>query len=495
MLTKFRLEVLKFTSGTKDIPVISAISSGLYPLLYYYDSNFTLVNSWPQFIFFIGLFLILPIVVFYAVYFLCLKINFLKSFRKFIIPIMNFSYFSFLIVICTSGIKKGILGIVLLIAVLLGLVFYKYFKKIVVIQFLLAGIVFAKLVPDVYKHVTYSNSWMAQPDHIEQTTFKKKPNIYFIQPDGYANFSELKRGYYNFDNSKFEYFLKNNSFKLYDYRSNYVSTLSSNSSLFAMKHHYYNNTSVKAKELYNARQIIVGKNPVISILKNNNYKTFLILERSYLLVNRPEVYYDYCNINRNEISFLARGFEVHKDIMKDLSEVMDKNTSTNNFYFINKMDPSHVSVNKNESKGIEGERKVYLEALEQTNSWLKKTIDLINEKDKNSLIIIAADHGGYVGLNYSLENRIKQTNRDIIYSIFTSALAIKWPQEAPHYDSELKTPVNLFRVLFTYLSENENYLMSLQDNKSYSLIFEGAPFGVYEYIDEKGEKVFSRIKE
>ena len=48
------------------------------------------------------------------------------------------------------------------------------------------------------------------------------------------------------------------------------------------------------------------------------------------------------------------------------------------------------------------------------------------------------------------------------------------------------------RGLFSFLSDNEIYLDHLQDNKSYAIIHEGAPLGVYEYIDEKGNTVFKK---
>ena len=50
--------------------------------------------------------------------------------------------------------------------------------------------------------------------------------------------------------------------------------------MFAMKYHLYYNYKIGVNELYNSRSIIAGDNPVISILKKNNYKTFLILEKS-----------------------------------------------------------------------------------------------------------------------------------------------------------------------------------------------------------------------
>lgn len=495
-MLKLRRYIIDFIGSKKQHPIIAAIATGLYPLLYYYNSNFTLVNSWSQFVFFLFSFIVVPVILFSLFYVFFKKFDKKKKYISYVIPVLNITIFVFFVILSTYGLESKVLILSLIIALAIAFVIYKHINKLIIFQYLLAILSLVKLLPDFYTYIVYSDKWMNQPDDIEEVLFKKKPNIYIIQPDGYANFSELKRGYYNYDNNDFETFLRNEEFKLYDnYRSNYVSTLSSNSSMFAMKHHYYNNTSSNKKELYNTREIIAGKNPVISILKNNNYKNFLLLERPYLIVNRPKIHYDYCNINFNEISPIARGFEINKNVISELDYLISSNTSTNNFYFVSIMIPSHISVNKNESKGVMKERTNYLKDLDKSNKSLKEVINIIKEKDKSSLIVIVADHGGYVGLNYSLESGVKQTERDLIYSIFTSALAIKWPDEAPPFDNKLNTSVNLFRILFSYLSDNKSYLNYLENDKSYTIIREGAPFGVYEYIDEDGKVVFNEYKD
>lgn len=492
---KLRALIINFLERNKHYPIIAAIAAGLYPLLYYYNSNFTLINSWSQFTFFLICFILLPCIVFYFSFALTKKFDKKKTYIEYIIPLLNFTAFVFFMLLCTYGFKNKLLLLCLLVPVFLAIILKKHLNKIIVFQYLLAVFVFFKLIPDLYKVLSYSSKWQDQPDNIERVLFKKKPNIYIIQPDGYANFSELKKGYYNYDNTNFERFLKAENFKLYNnYRSNYRSTLSSNSSMFSMKHHYYNNTTSSSKELYNTREVIVGDNPVISILKNNGYKSFLLLERPYLLVNRPKVYYDYCNIDFKEISYLARGFEIEKNVIKELDHKITENDGNSNFYFIGLMRPSHISVNKNESLGVNKERAKYLKDLEKANQSLKEIINLIKEKDKNSLVVIVADHGGFIGLNYTQETTIKQTDRDIIYSIYTSALAIKWPDDAPYFDDKLNTSVNLFRILFSYLGENESYLNFLQEDESFAIIKGGAPSGLYKYIDNKGTIVFEQYK-
>jgi len=493
-IKKIRTGILSFVNNDKEYPVIAAISAGLYPLLYYYNSNFTLVNSWSQLLFFILTYLLIPIGVF-SLLFVIFKRNLrLKQISKYVLPILNFTGFVFLIVISTYGFKWKVLAISLIIAIILAILFQKHFKKVIVFQLLMTLIVASKLVPDLYRHLTYSSKWMDLSDDIESVEFKTKPNVYVIQPDGYASFSELKKKTYNFDNSNFEQFLVGNGFKLYnDFRSNYTTTLSSNSSMFAMKHHYYNSNKNKSNELYNTRKTILGDNPVVSIFKNNKYKTFLLLDISYLLVNRSPVLYDYCNIDYNEVPYLDRGFSVKKDPLIDLKQVIESNTETNNFFFIERMLPMHITNDYNDSKGIKGERQLYLAQLKKANDWLTDMVNLISKKDKNGIIIIAADHGGFVGMESTQESSIKQMGDGLVTSAFSTAMAIKWPENnAPDFDANLKTNVNLFRVLFSYLADNTSYLETLEVDKSYTIIKDGAPVGIYEVINENGEVVFNK---
>src|SRR5690606_17431032 len=193
------------------------------------------------------------------------------------------------------------------IAVLLTVLLRKFFKKIIVFQLILAVIGLFTLTPVVLKQLNYSKEWIKQPDNIEAATFKKKPNIYYIQPDGYANFSELKKDSYNIENEEFENFLKENNFKDYpNFRSNYAATLPTNSAVFMMKHHYYNNGS-DFTETIDARNVIVSDNSVLRILKTNGYRTFFLTEQPYFLTNKPKMGYDFCNFSSKEINFVTTG--------------------------------------------------------------------------------------------------------------------------------------------------------------------------------------------
>ncbi len=342
--------------------------------------------------------------------------------------------------------------------------------------------------------MNYSSAWTQQPDDIESVIFQKTPNIYYMQPDGYVNFSELEKGFYNLDNSVFESYLVENKFKNYpDFRSNYLTTLTSNSATFMMKHHYYNNGK-DYSEMLNARKNIISENAVLSVFKNNGYKTHFITEHPYLMVNRPKIGFSYTNFTYHDIPYITTGFNVEREIYPDLERAIASKSEEGNFFFIEFFEPSHVSSTKSASKGKSIERERWLEKREVANTKIIKMVDLIVEKDPDALIMIMADHGGFVGLDYTEEISKQTSDRDVIYSAFGSMLSIRWPNaEVPIMDSNLKSCVNVFRVLFSYLSNDQKYLEHLQEDRSYVILKEDAPKGIYEYIDENGHITSKKI--
>ncbi|WP_298902668.1 hypothetical protein [uncultured Psychroserpens sp.] len=491
-----RKYILEFIDNKKEYPILTFIAACLFPLLHYFNTHFYIVSSFKHLLFFTGIFLILPTMVFYAINQIIRKTSVFSAYHKFVLPLISFGLFAILIVLITVGIKKKLLLLVFVIAALLAILMYKSLKKVVVIQYILAIISFSILVSKCIERNTSSYKWVEQPDKIESVIFKKTPNIYVIQADGYPSFNEINKGYYNFDNSTFNSFLRSQEFKLYgDYRSNYESTLYSNSSLLAMKHHYYKVSSNAENETYDFGKVIIESNPVLTILKNNNYKTHLLIQEPYFVLGKSNLGFDYSNIMNEDVSYFSNGFDMNKDIKSDLMTLINANGASNNFYFIEKIKPWHVASSKSYSKGKKEERYLYLERLKEVNTWLTDVVSSIHEGDANSLVIIVADHGGYVGFDYQTQSRAKTLDRDLLYSVFGSALAVKWPNgDIPKYDNKIKTSVNLFRVLFSYLSDNEAYLDHLQDDKSYLIIEEKTPFGVYEVIDNEGNISFEKHK-
>lgn len=491
MFSKLRKYIEAFVANSKEYPIVFAIAAGLYSFIYVYHSNFMLVNSAFQFVIIFCAYILVPIVVFVISWQLIKRLKFLNKLQQYALPILNATFFGFYFIGRIYGFHERKIILAYLIGfTLLAILLRKQYKKIVVMQFIMAFVAFVCLLPTIYRFITNSDDWQTQPDAIVKTKFNKFPNIYVIQPDGYVNFTELAKDPYNFDNEEFEYYLKKKKFKLYNnFRSNYTSTVLSNSSMFAMKHHY------KGKQLFGAREVIAGNNPVIETLKNNDYQTFLFIENPYLLLNRPTIQYDSCNFAMNEVPWFGIGaFGIQKKLIDPLEENIRNNRGKRNFYFIEKIAPGHITTFKNQAQSLDVERKNYLEQVKEANQWLQYITQVIVKNDPNSLIVIAADHGGYVGLNYTKELFEKQTDKKLIYSGFSAALAIKWPDNvAPAYDTKLKTPVNLFRTIFTYLSDNPKLLDNLQPDTSHAIIYKNAPTGVYEYIDGDGNIVFKKV--
>ncbi len=482
-----------FLNDNKAYPLLTAIAAGLYPLLFYYTNNFKMINSWGHLGFFASLFLLAPLVIFFVAHIVS-KGAIFKKYKDFVLPFLNFFFFAFYLNIALYGGFSWLRTLVVFaIAVLLTVLLRKYLKKIIIFQLILAFIGVFTLTPVVIKQLNYSKEWMKQPDSIESAVFKKKPNIYFIQPDGYVNFSELGKGHYNIENKDFENYLEENNFKTYpNFRSNYAATLPTNSSVFMMKHHYYNN-GFDFTETIDARNVIVSDNSVLRILKNNGYRTFFITEQPYFLTNKPELGYDFCNFSLKEIKFLTKGIGDPKDVIAPFNTYLEKYPEGPNFFFVEIFNPGHITNTIKDSKGVEGERAHYIEGVKESNKKLTQLTESILTNDPEALIIIMADHGGFVGMTNTHESYAKNTDRDFVNSIFSAILAIHWPNgEAPEFDGKFKTPVNLFRILVSYLSENPSYLSNLQPDKSYIPINFDAPRGIYEYLDDEGNVVFKK---
>jgi len=482
-----------FFEKDKLFPIITAIAAGLYPLLFYYTHNYKLINSWGHFGYFVSIFILVPIAVFFTAHKVS-KVKFFKKLQPFALPFLNFSFFFFFLNIALyAGFSWLRTFIVFGIALLLTFIFRKHFKKIIAFQFILAVIGIFTLTPVIIKQLNYSKEWMRQPDGIETAVFKKKPNIYFIQPDGYVNFSEMKKGKYNIENTAFETFLTENNFKNYpDFRSNYGATLPSNSATFMMKHHYYNNGS-DFTETIDARNVIITENSVLKVLKHNDYRTFFLTEQPYLLINKPKMGYDFSNFSLKEIEFITKGIGEPRDVIKPFRNYLETNMEGPNFFFVEIFNPGHIINREVESKGIEVEREHYIESLKEAHKKLTALTKTILKKDPEALIVIMADHGGFVGMKSMEDSYTKSTDPAIVNSIFSSILAIHWPKgEAPEFDDKLKTSVNLFRILTSYLSENDLYLANLQPDESYIIIYYGATQGTYQYLDGEGNVVFKK---
>lgn len=487
MLSKWRGKLQSWIEAGKDVPVLAGVSIGFYMLLFYYSRNFALANSWQQFFAFAGYYVLLPAIFFWLGYKLVAWLTppLTKNFL-FTGMVAVFTFFAYQMSV--YGFSRLRFGLICIAALVLSFWTKKYYKFLIVLFFGMSLFNIGPLIKIVTLKIANNNNWQQQPDHIEKAVFKSKPNIYYIQPDGYTNEENLNGSTYNFDNSGFISYLSSKGFKVYDdYHSNYYSTLTSNSSAFAMKHHYLQDDV----ELYSARDVIIGDNAVLRTLKNNGYKTSFISEKLYLLMNRPKSGYDLMNFDYSEIPYIKDGWFINKDALADLKQQIGKNGKSGNFYFIEKLTPNHIRIYDAAEGDAAAETKLYLEALKTTNVWLKETVDFIEKNDPDALIIIAADHGGFCGFTHTHATLEKTTDPLLVKSIFGAHLSIKWNNPGfEKYDDGLKSTVNLFRVVFSYLADDGSLLNNLQDNSSYISLEK--PSGIYRYINNDGKVVFEK---
>ena len=489
-------KILRYFENYESHAPLTLFIFGLYPFFHYYNNNISEATSWQQLLFISLLCFGLPQLLLLIMPYV-LKIDFLKPLKRHGLAILcGIVFFGLIGFFMFFPNKKKIL-LLIIIGSILGWFLSKHLKKIIVIQLILVLISMVSILPKLTFHLQQDNAtWATLSDEELQTKLTIRPNIFVIQPDGYVNFSEIDKPPYNFNNSEFKSWLDSKGFTHYNkFRSNYYSTYTSNSSMFAMRHHYYSNTDMVTRKTHKANEAIVGKyNNVLNILRPNDYKNYLIIDNSYFLIDREPMEYDHCNINSDFISYHRSGVLHDVDILKDFNKALDTLTSDRNFFFVEKTIPGHIRHKKSISKGKEEERLLYLEELKKANEWLIALVNKIIEYDDSALIVIVADHGGYVGLEYTMEATERKLDKQEALSSFSSILSIKWPEAIKHDSLTFKSNVNLFRNLFYALSENEQLKDNLKENSSYLPLQVNGNTDVYQYFDDKGNYVFEQVQ-
>lgn len=471
-----------------------ALAAGLYPLIHYYNGNFDIADTLYQFAFLLGLCLLLPLILLVLTSYL-VKLSFLKFLRKNYKLGVNLVLFFGLLCLLIFHPSKPIFGLILLGAGLLSFLLYKHLAKVLLLQFILAVIALITFVPRAFFMLSYDDSWTEVADNITSAVFKSHPNIYVIQPDGYVNFDELRKPPYDNQNYGFQRWLERSDFVNYsNFRSNYYSTLTSNASMFAMKHHYYQNTFKGNLKTYRSQDVIVGENTVLNILKANGYERNLLTDNSFFLVNRKLKSYEYCNVPQEKLLPYDTGGVKGIDIVTDFEARLKLNPEAPQFYFIEKTTPSHISYTTSASLGIEGEKEAYFKRLKRAHGWLGDLIRLIQQYDPDGMVVIVADHGGYVGLTSVKEVEQRQLNELETISTFSSLLSIKWPNNEVPEHLEFRSNVNLFRNIFSYLADEPAYLTNYEEDGSYLPLYDGWNASYYRCLDDTGTFGYEKLE-
>ncbi|WP_157717129.1 hypothetical protein [Formosa sp. Hel1_31_208] len=479
----------KFLKSNKDYPLVSGCICGIYAFLFYYSNNFSAIYSVAHFFYFLMVFVLLPMLVFGVLYYAFGRHHILKNYRRHLLLVLIITG----IVILLSqavflSLKIKLILVAFIVSVLIAIKFFNHYKKILVMIMVVTLIPLGKCLIHVYEHLG-ALAWKTLPDDIESISLKHKPNIYIIQPDGYVSKPTLEHRPYNHQSDLYDW-LSQNNFKVYDdFRSNYPASLASNASMFAMKQHYFGHMIGPTFELPKARSVISGNNPVLSILKRNEYHTSFIVQDEYFQQNRDDLVYDYYNISHTEIPFFSNDNNVKKVVFDDLKTAMSIQTEQPKFYFIEKLLPHHIHFKKT----VEADRESYVKLIDSVNVWLKKTISYIEQKDESALIVVLADHGGWLGVS-SYNDMFSTKDEEDMNSIYSTIAAIKWNGYLYNdVDAHLKSNVNLFRVLFSALSENKALLKHMEDDSSYNLSNASQFYNsVNQVYDTNGNLVFNK---
>lgn len=447
-------------------PLLTGLICGFYPMVFYCSNNFWAVNSWKHLGFFLLFFIGIPIAIF-SILSLVFKLS--HKFSRYKSPVL---FVTIVMTVATLmswamylDFKKKMLVALLIVSVIAAWKLHSHYKKLLVIVLLMSIIPTVNCIIKLVEQ-QLPMDWTALPDSIGEAKFKKTPNIYMIQPDGYAGQDMMESELYHFDNPMYDW-LKSEDFKVYkNFRSNYPASLTSNSSMFAMKQHHFGKALFPSIEMPLARDVLAGNNNVIQIFKQNGYSNFFIVQDDYFQQNLPDQHYDYYNIDANKIPYFSDGKNLEADVFEDLKAAMDTvKTEGPRFFFVERLLPHHIHF----AASKEEERDTYIEKIKEVNGWLKNTVEYISEKDPNAIIIVLADHGGWVGLG-SYPEMFSTRDRGQIKSIYSTLAAIKWNGNLKEgFDDKLRSNVNVFRVLFSVLSENPEYLKYMEDNSSYNL--------------------------
>jgi hypothetical protein len=483
--------LLKYLSSDGHLWWTVTVIPGIYSILYLYTNNFTLVNSWYQWIGFILLFIALPVV---AILILDLV------FKKWLPAHRAKLYWSYLFInfsiilswsIYLGWRWKGLI-LVAVISIITSFFLAQHYKKFVLLLGLMTCFAVFYFGFFYVERVASWKDWTST-QKFESFVFKKKPNIYLIQPDGFVAKKAAINSLYQWEKGSFYDQLERKGLEInYDYRSNYPTTLSSNTALFTGQHHYFDRGNMEG-ELFHARDIIMGENAALNTLKSNGYTLNAILEHSYLLLNHPETVYDHLNVKDEDLHVMP-DYQLYKDVEKDLYQLMEQNKSEPQFYFVEILQPGHIPAVASAKDGIEKGRTDYLKSLNTVTTILLNMVNSIIKKDPEAIIIIAADHGGFVGFKTTAQAyEAPTTDLELKQSLFNALFAIKAPSDFRTYQENIKSSVGVFPNLFSYLASQPLPIDSL-DNSSYIFIKKVNARGVYKYYNTDGKPVTEKLQ-
>lgn len=332
----------------------------------------------------------------------------------------------------------------------------------------------------------------------DRVVFQRKPNVYFILPDGYTSQEALER-IFKMDNSGFYNRLRSSGYRIYHPAfASYHATMYTLTSLFAMRHHYFKSAAALL-DMAGGRELIGGKtyNPVVEIFRNNGYFLQYLSEASGLFTRIGAVDYVFPETHAvdglgifkspllNRVAHRLKRMST-KPITKQsyLEKIQERFIAAARderpyFSFVHLPDPNHSSINASSQYLAKFRSGKYARKIGIANKTLLALVETIQKHDPGGLVIIAGDHGawGYRGAWRDKDNprpfqevlREKGIPQSLMsLDLFGILLAIKFPPDYDgRYDSRIKSTVNLFRYVFSYLCGNDQLLGDKAEDSSY----------------------------
>lgn len=348
-----------------------------------------------------------------------------------------------------------------LASVLVAIIHYKRLQSLTI----LASILITASVFQVrIQSISNSKSDLAQPNKQNQASiinrlsaipsFKSKPDVYFLVYDSYVHENQLSQ--YGIKNSDQIAFLKSLGFTIYpNTYAAFPATLGSISRVLDMS--------------LNPQEPIAGNNLVNATFQREGYKTNLVLSSYFFENMKDKPAYDFVypkpqqRSGLDSIYFGIRAGEFKPQfVFEDTDyfsftskkrEIFKGNTSSPKFLYTHSRYPGH---SQNSGRCLPNETSLYAKRLELANKEMRTDISDILESNRDSVIIIAGDHGpSLTGDCYALADRPSSevTSFDILdrYGVF---LAIRWPQGITSR-SEPRFLPNIFFEITDSLSDGQ----------------------------------------
>jgi hypothetical protein len=195
------------------------------------------------------------------------------------------------------------------------------------------------------------------------------------------------------------------------------------------------------------------------------------------------------NITLNEQSNVVKEDKLFAELVK---QVQMSKSNKPVFRFIYWIGASHVPIQisrvddkKNKLEFSKSWVSEYKAKIQKSEMEIIKMIQYINQEDSSALVVLIGDHGAFLKYGMILNkltdvcniddlkktcNNYNFTLADLAKDVSSVFFAIKWPKELNVQEQMTTSHVNLFRMIFSVLSEDDALMQDRVANTSYFLL-------------------------